>query len=461
MLGFFYYSKFQDKYLLTNDAGRFAFLSEVEFGRLINLSLSEDTPIYQELEEKGFVYSCSKEEYIRDHIHLIRDNNRYLFSGTNLFIIAVTNACNNRCVYCQANGLANARNMDKEVAEQALQRISECSAEEITIEFQGGEPLLNFPIIRYFVERARIIMPHKTVQFAIVSNLGLLNDEIIDFLKENRISISTSLDGPVELHDSNRPDSQGNGTYDNTVNGRKRLAYKGIVCGAIQTTTRKSLTRAKEIVREYVERGYEYIFLRPLSRLGAAARNWDLIGYSAEEYLVFYRRALQEIIEVNREGKKLKEYYASIFLSKMFNSRGVNYMELRSPCGAGLGQVAITANGNVYTCDEGRMMAEAGDESFLIGNVFKDSYSQWIQSSGCQAVCSASLLDTLPGCCDCVFKPYCGVCPVVNYALHGNISHVNPEKCKINKGIMSILLEYITEGDPFILDLFMRWGEEA
>ena len=112
-------------------------------------------------------------------------------------------------------------------------------------------------------------------------------------------------------------------------------------------------------------------------------------------------------------------------------------MELRSPCGAGIGQVAITANGNVYTCDEGRMMAEAGDEAFCLGNVFDHDYDDWIHSSCCEAICSASLLDTLPGCCDCVYKPYCGVCPVVNYAIYGNIMHVSSERCKIYKGIYS------------------------
>ena len=136
-------------------------------------------------------------------------------------------------------------------------------------------------------------------------------------------------------------------------------------------------------------------------------------------------------------------------------------MELRSPCGAGLGQVAITANGNVYTCDEGRMIAEAGDEAFLIGNVFTDYYDDWMSSSCCKSVCSASLLDTLPGCCDCVFKPYCGVCPVVNYAINGNVTQVSRDRCAIYKGMLKIIFSYLITGKKDILRLFETWSNKV
>lgn len=123
-------------------------------------------------------------------------------------------------------------------------------------------------------------------------------------------------------------------------------------------------------------------------------------------------------------GRKFAEAHASIFLAKLLGDVAPNYMELRSPCGAGVGQMAFTASGDVYTCDEGRMMAEMGDESFQLGNIYENGYDSWIESPACRATCSASLLETLPTCCDCVYQPYCGVCPVVNYAMEGVCSHL-------------------------------------
>ena len=460
MIGPFYFAPFQEKILLTNDAGRFAFLSKVDFGKLINDDGRIEQPLLEELEEDGFCYFDSSESYIRRNKDMVREANSYLLNSTSLIILAVTNACNNRCLYCQANGISKANNMSIEVAEQALQRIKDFPAMEITIEFQGGEPLINFEVIRYIIERGKVVLRNKIIRYALVSNLGLLTEDIAKYLKENEVSVSTSLDGPVDLHDINRP-SVKDGSYHDTIKGIKLLLAHGITPGAIETTTSYSLAYADAIVDEYVNHGFHQMFLRPLTRLGAAARCWEQIGYNADQFLAFYKTALKRILEYNRKGYQLKEYHASLFLSKILFGRSVNYMELRSPCGAGIGQIAITANGNVYTCDEGRMVAEMGDEAFCLGNVFDNSYNEWIESSCCQAICSASLLDLLPGCCDCVYKPFCGVCPVINYAIHGNITHVSSERCKIYKGILDILFEYIKEKDYEIIHIFEEWGSHA
>ena len=108
-----------------------------------------------------------------------------------------------------------------------------------------------------------------------------------------------------------------------------------------------------------------------------------------------------------------------------------------------------------------RMIAETGDDAFLIGNVFRDSYDDWMNSSCCQAVCSASLLETLPGCCDCVYKPYCGVCPVVNYAINGNITRISHDRCAVYKGMLDILFTYLTDGDEEIISLFRSWADSV
>lgn len=461
MIGHFYYAPFQDEVLLTNDTGRYVFLSQEEFKMFINEDERFDPELKEVMESEGFCYSDSSEGYIRRNMDAVREANSYLLTGTSLFILAVTNACNYRCVYCQANGMNKISHMNKEVAEQTLQRIKDSPSNDITIEFQGGEPLMNYEIIKYIVRRGQEVLQNKKVQYTVVSNLSLLTEEMAVFFKENNVSVSTSIDGPMELHNYNRPEANKQGSYSDTLRGIEILRSKGVFPGAIQTTTSKSLACAKEIVDEYVRLGFGQIFLRPLTRLGAAARCWNQIGYDAEDFLKFYRMALNHIIDYNLKGIPVKEYHASILLSKILCGKSVNYMELRSPCGAGIGQVAITANGNVYTCDEGRMMAEMGDEAFCLGNVFTNDYNDWIQSSCCQAICTASLLETLPGCCDCVYKPYCGVCPVINYAIYGNITHVSSERCKIYKGILGILFEIIKDRNEKTMRIFEEWGEQA
>ena len=149
MIGHFYFAPFQNRMLITNDSGNYAFLSREDFHCFIHEDGRMNADLLNELEEKGFCYYDSDESYIRKHRGAIRDANGYLMSSTSLFIFAVTNACNNRCLYCQANGIGEANQMSEEVADMTLLRIKDSPSKRITIEFQGGEPLLNFNIIKY------------------------------------------------------------------------------------------------------------------------------------------------------------------------------------------------------------------------------------------------------------------------------------------------------------------------
>ena len=229
--------------------------------------------------------------------------------------------------------------------------------------------------------------------------------------------------------------------------------------GAIQTTTRYSLPYSKQIVHAYHELGFDSIFVRPLTPLGKANRSWSAIGYSTAEFIEFYQNILQEILQLNKSGIRMKEVFASLMLQKSAGC-GVNYMELRSPCGAGIGQLAYFADGRVFTCDEGRMLSEMGDDAFLLGDVYHDTYDSLIKSSGCRTVCSSSIMESIPSCCDCVYLPYCGVCPVVNYALYDDVIEKEPRsyKCRIQSGILDCLFKILQHDGPEAA-ILKDWGE--
>lgn len=184
--------------------------------------------------------------------------------------------------------------------------------------------------------------------------------------------------------------------------------------------------------------GLKSIFIRPLTPLGCANKDWNIVGYSAEEFIEFYNKVFDYILQLNMNGTEISEGHATIFLSKILHGYPVNYMELRSPCGAGIGQIAYYYDGNIYTCDEGRMLAEMGDDSFKLGNVYDNTYDELINCNNCKAACISSVLESLPTCYDCVYSPYCGTCPVTNLALNKNIFNREPNsyRCKIYRGIL-------------------------
>lgn len=460
-LNFFNFKQFEGKVLLTNDLGSHLFVSPDDFKRIIKRDIELDSELKKKLIEKNMIYEETNLEYSSKLKHDIHRIKGHVTMATSLHIFVVTTACNMRCIYCQANNGHSCPSlyMTKEMAEKAVDIALQSPNKFLCFEFQGGEPLLNFEIIKHIVEYSETHKGRHEIKYNIVSNLTLLSDETIDFLANYNFGISTSVDGPEVLHNQNRPFSDGTGTYDKVVESIKKLQKRGLHVGAIQTTTRKSLNYPKELVRTYKELGFESIFIRPLTPLGKATLNWHEIGYSADEYLDFYIKALEEIISINSEVGFFKEDHAAILLSRI-NGDFVNYMELRSPCGASIGQLAFYADGGVFTCDEGRMLHEMGNSIFRLGNVFENTYTDLINNATCKTVCASSILESIPNCCDCVYQPYCGTCPVVNYAKSMDIIEKNPRgyRCKIYSGMLDYLFKIILKEEVKVIDILNTWS---
>lgn len=459
-INYFNFKEFENEYLLTNEMGFYCFVDVQEFHSLVKEDFSklrEEKLI--ELKEKMFLYNENDDVFIERVKEFYRNNKMYLFESTCLHIFVMTNACNMCCVYCQAQDSEQRIKgiMNKETALKAVEVALQSPNRYLTFEFQGGEPLTNFEVIKEIVEYTELRKNDKEISYTIVTNTLLLTEEMMDFFKKYRFAVSTSLDGGEKLHNANRPRILGGGTYRDVVENIKKMQEKGIGVGAIQTTTRDSLVCADDIVETYRNCDLHYLFLRPLTPLGYAKEHWEEIGYTSDEFLLFYKKALDKIIQYNVEGYKIKEGHASIFLRKIICQESDNYMELRSPCGAGVGEMAYYYDGKVYTCDEGRMLFEMGLSDFCLGDVSM-TYDEMMESDVCKVTCQSSVLEGLPQCCDCVYHPYCGVCPVVNYAMENNIysREANGYKCRIYKGIIDILFGYI-HNDNQALEIFKTW----
>lgn len=429
--------KFGDKYFVTTDSGSYCVVSEDEFRKLKQNKICGE--LKEKLEEKGIILNNNN---INKVIKLIRNRNSFLFSGTSLHIIIVTLRCNMNCVYCHASSKNMGENkfdMDKETAKNTVDFIFQTPNKNITIEFQGGEPLLNWGVIKYIVEYSleKNKIAKKNLKTTIVTNLAEMDEDKMNYLIKQGVSVCTSLDGPKELHDHNRK-FIGGSNHESVVRWIKRFEeeykkrdIKDKKINALVTLTRKSLEYPQEIVDEYVKLELLHIHLRFLNNLGIARKSWPEINYSAKEYLDFWKEAVKYIDELKKEGTDINERMISIMVNKIQNEFDPNYLDLRSPCGAAIGQLAYNYNGDIYTCDEARMI---GDDLFLLGNVKKDKYKDITTSDRACATVSASINDQYI-CNDCVYKPYCGICPVCNYAEQGNVigKITLTDRCKILK----------------------------
>ena len=461
MINYFNFQKRDNKYLITNDFGKYQFVSEKTFQELLNDSVSEENQDKPMLIRNGFFYENSTEGFIKENAPWLLSMKNYCMCGTALHIFAVTNKCNLDCIYCQAHSETSSldRSMTKEIGRKAVEFALQSPNKGLTFEFQGGEPLLNFDVIKEMIDYSKKINTDKEIEYTIVTNLLDMTEDKLKYLVDNDVHICTSLDGHKIVHDNNRPCRNGGGSYDLVISKINDLKSRGIKINAIQTTTNVSLKYPKEIINQYREIGINNIFLRPLTPLGMADSSWKAVGYTAEEFLKFYKEAFDYIMELNLNGIYYSELHASYFLKKILCRYSDNYMELRSPCGASVGQMSYYHDGNVYTCDEGRMMSEMGDNSFLLGNVLTDTFKDAITSPVCAAVCKASIVETLPKCSQCVYQPYCGVCPVVNYASTNNLYDKNSKdfRCAVYKGIMDIIFDLLEENDENKISVLESW----
>lgn len=461
-LNYFNFKNFGDYILMTNDFGKYVFVSHEDFKKIFSKNLNMESELARILIENKMIYGESDLEYSSNNRYELRRIKGHVNTATALHIFVVTTSCNMSCVYCQANNGVESSHlvMDKEMAERAVDIALQSPEPSLGFEFQGGEPLLNFDIIEHIVEYAEEHKGYHDIAYTVVTNLTLLTEKMLEFFIKYNFGISTSVDGDELVHNNNRVFANGTGTFSTVMKSVDTVRKAGLHVGAIQTTTRYSLKYPKEIVRTYAELGFDSIFIRPLTPLGKASMYWDKIGYSPEEFVEFYKETLDELIQINQNGYFIKEDHATILL-KRIQGDFMNYMELRSPCGAAVGQLAYYADGNIFTCDEGRMLHEMGQSTFCLGNVYESTYKGLIENSVCKTVCVSSILETIPACCDCVYQPYCGTCPVVNYAMSGDVLEKHPRsyRCMIYSGILDYLFEKFYEDDKKIVKVLNSWSD--
>ena len=460
------------KVLLTNDSGAWVFVTTPEFEQLVAGTLPEDSETWRRLSERNFIRATFN---LDAEAEAYRRRYRYLLQGPILHILVTTLQCNHTCVYCHASREkvgTKGVDMTRETADVILDRVFKTTAPSLTIEFQGGEPLLNWDIVQYVVEAGtrRAAETNKRVEFALVTNLTLMDEAKFQYLLDHRVQISTSLDGPAEVHNKNRPVT-GCNSYDETVAWIQRINAAYLERGldphtyhveALLTVSRHSLKYWKEIVDTYVQLGFKTINLRPLNPFGFAKSKATAsrIAYSAEEYLEFYLKALNYILDLNKQGTEILERQAALFLTKVLSQEDPNFLDLRSPCGAGVGQIAYNFDGAVFTCDEGRMVHQMGDDAFLIGDVRELDYRDIVQSDVVKATLIASEVDGLPAAVSDAYRPYIGVCPVYNYSQQGSLAGnlATNARLRIDAGILDFLFTQLAEGDIITLDVLGKWA---
>lgn len=460
------FERLSDQYFVANTVGEYIFLPRDVFLKYIEKTLKSKDSSFLNLKAKHMLVDSSADDVVNMLAVKYRTKKSFLSNFTSLHMIVPTLSCNSNCVYCQVSSKdVDERKfyMDKTTAKKAVETIFKSPSDYIKIEFQGGEPLLNFEIVKYIVkysEKLNLFFK-KNLQFVICTNLTLINENILRFFKQHKIFISTSLDGPRELHNYNRPLRGVNNSYDILVEklklARKVLGQQGI--SALMTATRCSLRQLPAVVDEYVLQGFGSIFIRMINPYGMAEKQQMDLSYSAEDFCEAYREALKYIIKLNLKGTYIVEEFATLLLRRILTPFATGFVDFQSPAGIGISGVIYDYDGSVYVSDEGRMLAAMGDKKFLMGNVHSSTYEDLFCGDFLKSLLNISCLECLPVCSTCAYQPFCGADPVRNYVEQKDLigNKMNSKICYKNKRIIQHILDIIKEGDDDVMDVFWSW----
>ena len=453
-----------ERYVVTNFVGEHLVLRKNDLHSLVRHELLMSSPLYEELKSRHFVIDGDSAVAIDLLAMKYRTKQSFLSQFTSLFMFVATLRCEHSCRYCQVSRQSEdkaAFDMSPGTAYLAVDFMFKSPSPSIKVEFQGGESLLNFDLVRHVVLRVeeRNATEKRDVEFVLATNLAPLTDEHLRFCAEHRILISTSLDGPAALHNANRP-RKGSNSHALAIAGIKRARE---VLGtdrvsALMTTTEASLSAPKEIVDEYVAQGFDSIFLRSISPYGFAAKSGQSRRYQMEQWLRFYETALRYIIELNLRGVRFREEASALILRKMLTPWSTGYVDLQSPAGIGISAILFNYDGGIYASDESRMLAEMGDNTFRLGTLGLDAYEDVMAGDRLVAPLLASIAESAPMCSDCALLPYCGSDPVQHHTTQGDFVGFKPTSafCQKSMGMVRHLIRLL-EDDPQAASVLRSW----
>ncbi|MEF3280838.1 MAG: radical SAM protein [Elusimicrobiota bacterium] len=450
---FFNFRKFSNnKYLITNDYGFYSFLNLKQFNNFISGKKIAGKKSF-ELKDRQFIANNLDFDYICE----ISRRKFYLdYKGPRDHIISLTNKCNLKCHYCFANP-SNSADMTKETAQSIVDFILSLPLDKYYIELTGGEPFKNFETMKFLIDYAnkKAEKMFKKIHYSVVSNLTLLNEEHLDYIIKNKISLCVSIDATKSIHNVMR------GGYEKTISNFKKALKKFQQANIetpniITTITRPLLTKEKEIIDNYIELKINRVQLGILEQMGRAKEEeiWKEIGYDENEYFDFYKRSIDYILELNiKKGLDIYEkglflLIHSIFKNHDFESRSVDLFH----------RFAYDVNGWIYPSDEGRMIGDRGDFFFKIANVRKTSFKDILNSEKFKAILLYRFKYLVhPSCARCVYAPYCIIHPYYNYISQKNVwgNMAINKRCKLFIKIFDMIFKMIENKNN--LRIFEKW----
>ena len=337
----------------------------------------------------------------------------------------IAHTCNLNCSYCFASqGKYHGERavMSFEVGKRALDFLVENSGSRrnLEVDFFGGEPLMNFQVVKDLVAYARSIEKEKgkNFRFTLTTNGVLIDDDVIDFANREMSNVVLSLDGRKEVHDRFRVDYAGNGSWEKIVPKFQKLVESR---GGKNYYMRGTFTHANpdflEDIKVMLDLGFNELSMEPV--VCAPGDPSELTKEDMEIVKDQYEKLAELMLQRDEEGRPFTFYHYMIDLSG-----GPCIYKRISGCGSGTEYMAVTPWGDLYPCHQ-----FVGEEKYLLGNIWDG-----VSNSEAQAEFAACNVYAREECRDCWARLYCsGGCAANAFHSTGSVKGVYRDGCELFK----------------------------
>ncbi len=335
----------------------------------------------------------------------------------------IAHTCNLNCSYCfasQGKYHGDRAVMSFEVGKRALDFLVENSGtrRNLEVDFFGGEPLMNFEVVKQLVEYARSIEKEKgkNFRFTLTTNGLLIDDDVIDFANKEMSNVVLSLDGRKEIHDRYRVDYAGNGSWERIVPKFQKLVDAR---GGKNYYMRGTFTHANpdflEDIKQMLDLGFSELSMEPV--VCAPGDKEELTQEDLPVVLEQYEKLAELMLKHDKEGKPFTFYHYMIDLTG-----GPCIYKRISGCGSGTEYMAVTPWGDLYPCHQ-----FVGEEKFKLGDIW-----QGVTNTEIQKEFASCNVYARHDCSDCWAKLYCsGGCAANAYHSTGSVTGVYKYGCEL------------------------------
>lgn len=384
----------------------------------------EEAEVREALEEIQFLIN-EGELFTKDIYHDYVVDFKKRKTVVKALCLHIAHDCNLACKYCFAEeGEYHGRRalMSFEVGKKALDFLIANSGnrKNLEVDFFGGEPLMNWDVVKQLVEygRSKEKEYNKNFRFTMTTNGVLLNDEIMEYCNREMSNVVLSLDGRREVNDQMRPFRNGKGSYELIVPKFQKFAkLRGTKDYYIRGTfTRNNLDFSKDVL-EFADLGFESMSIEPV--VAQEDEDYSIRQEDIPAILEEYDKLAVEYIKRQKEGKGFNFFHFNIDLTQ-----GPCVAKRLSGCGSGTEYLAVTPWGDFYPCHQ-----FVGEEEFLLGNVDTGVTNTQIRDEF--KLCNVYAKDK---CRDCFARFYCsGGCAANSYNFHGSITDAYDIGCEMQK----------------------------